>query len=80
MLQIILPMHEQDKSFMNGKTFELGWFPTVAGIANHEETLRPTVRKVIDMSGTAPVKGDQEPMRFRFESRQEILQSEPTDR
>ncbi len=80
MLQIILPMHEQDKSFMNGKNFELGWFPTVAGIANHEETFGPTVRKVIDMSGTAPVKGDQEPMRFRFESREEILQSDPTDR
>jgi hypothetical protein len=80
MLQIILPIHGQDKSFMNGKNFELGWFPTVAGIANHEDTFGPTVRKVIDMSGTAPVKGDQEPMRFRFESREEILQSDPPDR
>jgi len=77
-IQVILPMHEQDRAFMHGKHFELGWFPLLSGIGAHEEKYGPTTHRILDMSNPNTVKGDQESMRFKYQSIEVIPTAAPT--
>jgi HNH endonuclease len=77
LLQIALPMHEQDDSILKGEAFELSPFPHVGGLTELESQFGRSELRVLDMSGVERVKNESEPVSLRYAERIELAGSPP---
>lgn len=75
LLQIALPMIEQDIGILDGQEFELLPFPHLGGLKKIDSEFGKSTFLILDMSGVERVKGESETMSFRYAERIEI--SEP---
>ncbi|MFS2049368.1 HNH endonuclease [Variovorax sp. Varisp41] len=66
-LQIILPMHKEDRAIIEAGKFEMALFPHLGGLKEHEDTYGPSGSKTIDMSGFGVVRREHETMNFHFD-------------
>ncbi len=66
-LQIILPMHNEDRAIIEAGKFEMALFPHLGGLKEHEDTYGPSGSRIIDMSGVEVVRHEHETMNFHFD-------------
>jgi hypothetical protein len=76
-LQIILPMHNEDRAILEAGNYELALAPHRGGTRAHEETYGPSSWEAIDMSGVELVRREHAPMNWHYDELIELPPDSP---